>query len=122
MLGQCIVGVKGWLENGNGSTQLETDCDVIDLIKKLEEMAFSTGGDLDPFLVLNLSLRRLVAIQQGPPKEHTAKYHARFKTSANVLTGHWGEFYPPKLVKDGLIKEKGEGTGQILCKDPPDGS
>jgi hypothetical protein len=105
ILGQCTVGVKGWLENGNGLTQLETDCDVIGLLEKLEEMAFSTGGDLDPFLVLNLSLRRLVAIQQGP-KEHTAKYHARFETAAKVLTGHWGEFYPTKLVKNGLTKEQ----------------
>jgi hypothetical protein len=79
ILGQCTVGVKGWLENGNGLTQLETDCDVIGLLNKLEEMAFSTGGDLDPFL---------------------------FETAAKVLTGHWGEFYPTKLVKNGLTKEQ----------------
>jgi hypothetical protein len=104
ILGQCTVAVKGWLENGNGMADLEADRDVVGLLKLLEKMAFSTGGDQDPFLTLNLSLRRLVAIQQGP-KENTAKYYKRFRVAADVLTGHWGEFYPPKLVTTELTKE-----------------
>jgi hypothetical protein len=104
ILGQCTVGVKGWLDNGNGMAELEVNRDVVGLLRKLEQMAFSTGRDQDEFLTLNLSLRRLVAIQQGP-KEHTAKYYKRFTVAADVLTGHWGEFYPPKLVKDELTKE-----------------
>jgi hypothetical protein len=70
-------------------------------------MAFSTSGDQDPFLLtLNLSLRRLVAIQLGP-KENTAKYYKRFRVAAadDVLMGHWGDFYPPKLVNTKLTKE-----------------
>jgi hypothetical protein len=104
ILGQCTVGVKGWLENMNCMAELEADCDVVGLLKLLEKMAFSTGGDQDPFLTLNLSLRCLVAIQQGP-KENTAKYYKRFRVAADVLTGHWGEFYLPQLVNTKLTKE-----------------
>jgi hypothetical protein len=67
-------------------------------------MAFSTSGDQDPFLTLHLSLRCLMAIQQGH-KENTAKYYKRFRVAADVLMGHWGEFYPPKLVTTELTKE-----------------
>lgn len=72
ILGQCTLGVKSWLENGHGLAELEANRDVLGLLKKLEEMAFSTGGDQDPFLTLNLSLRRLIGIQQGT-KEHMVK-------------------------------------------------
>lgn len=103
ILGQCTVGVISWLENGNGLNELEANRDVVGLLKKLEAMAYSTGGEQDPFLTLTLSLRRLVGIQQGS-MEQVAKYYKRFKISADVLTGHWGDFHPPNLVKDGRTK------------------
>lgn len=111
IIGQCTVGVKSWLANGNGLDTLEKNRDVVGLLKKLKEMAFSTGGEQDAFLTLNLSLRRLVTIQQGP-KEQVAKYYERFKVAADVLKGHWGNFVPTNLVKDNLTNE--ETTDRFL--------
>lgn len=107
ILGQCTLAVKSWLEQGRGLDKLEANRDVVGLLKLLEEMAFSNGGDQDPFLTLVLSLRRLTMIQQGS-KEHTAKYYTRLRTAANVLIGQWGDFYPSKLVKAGTTKEEAQ--------------
>jgi hypothetical protein len=107
ILGQCTVAVLSWLENGQGLTDLEVDLDVIGLLGKLETMAFSTGGVQEPFVSLAYSLRRLTMMQQGT-KEGVAKYYKRFKISADVLGGHWGDFHPPKLVKNGVTEEQAQ--------------
>jgi hypothetical protein len=113
ILGQCTVGVKSWLENGGGLIDLEVNRDVKGLLDKLEEMAFSTGGVQDPYVTLTQSLRRLVGLQQGP-NEGTAKYYKRFKISASVLIGHWGDFHPSKQAKDGVTKE--EAQDKLLAR------
>jgi hypothetical protein len=104
ILGQCTIAVLSWLENGTGFKKLESDRDVKGLLDKLEQMAFSAGGVHDPYVTLLDSLKRFVGISQGP-KEGVARYHKRFETSAKVLEGHWGDFYPTNLVKDGVTKE-----------------
>jgi hypothetical protein len=68
-------------------------------------IANSQCGDKDEFVVLTQSLRKLSTIQQGQ-KESTAKYHERFRIAGEVLVGHWGEFYPPALVKNGLTRQE----------------
>jgi hypothetical protein len=107
ILGQCSIGVLNWLEQGRGLDKLEVDRNVIGLLKLLEEMAFSNGGDQDPFLTAVLSLRRLASIQQGS-KEHNAKYYKRVKTAADVLVGQWGDFFPSKLIKDGMTQAQAQ--------------
>lgn len=100
ILGQCSVAVRSALENGGGLDELEKNLDVIGLLKKLKDMAFSTEGVAEPFVTLAESFRRLAGVQQGQ-SESLAKYHRRFMVSAKVLIGHWGEWYPSALVKDG---------------------
>ena len=104
ILGQCTVGVKGWLEQGRGLAKLEADRDVVGLLNLLETMAFSNGGDQDPFLTLVNSLKKLANIQQGP-KEHSAKYYNRLKVASDVLIRQWGDFFPSTLVTNSLPKE-----------------
>jgi hypothetical protein len=105
ILGQCTVAVTSWLENSKGFKELELKRDVKGLLAKLEEMAFSAGGVHDPYVTLMESLKRFASLQQGP-KEGVAKYHKRFTTSASVLCGHWGDFFPSKLISDEVDKEK----------------
>jgi hypothetical protein len=113
ILGQCTVAVMSGLESGGGLTRLEVNLDVIGLLEKLESMAFSTGGIQEPFVILVYSLRRLVDLRQGP-QEGVAKYYKRFKISADVLGGHWGDFNPSNLAKDGVTKE--EAQDRLLAR------
>jgi hypothetical protein len=65
------------------------------------------GGVQEPFVSLVYSLRCLTMMQQGS-KEGVAKYYKRFKISADVLGGHWGDFHPTNLAKDGVTKEEAQ--------------
>jgi hypothetical protein len=108
ILGQCTVAVLSWLENGQGLADLEVNLDVFGLLEKLGTMAFSMGGvQQEPFVSLVYSLRRLTMMQEGS-KEAVAKFYKHFKISADVLGGHWGDFHPPNLVKDGVTKEQAQ--------------
>jgi hypothetical protein len=113
ILGQCTREVINWLEQGRGLDKLEEDRDVVGLLKLLKEMAFSDGGDRDPFLNVTMSLRKLAMIQQGT-KEPTAKYYQRLRTAADVLIGHWGDFFPSKLIDQHITKE--EAGDRLLAR------
>jgi hypothetical protein len=66
------------------------------------------GGVQEPFVsLLVYSLRRLTMMQQGS-KEGVAMYYKRFKISADVLGGFWGDFHPSNLVKDGVTEEQAQ--------------
>jgi hypothetical protein len=52
ILGQCTKGMKSALANGGGLEQLEANKDVVGLLAKLRELAFSTGGVQEPFVTL----------------------------------------------------------------------
>ena len=65
ILGQCTKGMKSALANGGGLEKLEANKDVVGLLAKLRELAFSTGGVQEPFVTLTESFRRLAAINQG---------------------------------------------------------
>jgi hypothetical protein len=106
ILRQCTVAVMSRLETGGGLTDLEVNLDVIGLLEKLESMAFSTGGVQESFVILVGSLRPLTNLQQG--LQEVAKYYKRFKISADVLGGHWGDFHPTNLAKYGVTKEEAQ--------------
>jgi len=89
ILGQCSQAVKSKLENDTGFAALEANDNVVGLLDKLKEMAFSTGGVQHPFWTLQNVLRRLTAINQGP-KELVANYHKRFLATTEVIEVQWG--------------------------------
>ena len=97
ILEQCSSVVKGRLENDSGFATLESNDDVVGLLKKLKDMAFSTGGVQHPFWTLQTVLRHLTAINQGP-RESVNNYHLRFDATVKVIEEQWGQFSPPKLA------------------------
>jgi hypothetical protein len=98
ILGQCTKAMKSALANGGGLEKLEENKDVVGLLEKLRELAFSTRGIQEPFVTLTESFRHLATINQGT-METMANYYERFTVSSKLLIGHWGEFYPSKLAK-----------------------
>ena len=69
ILGQCTHNVKSKLENELGYATLEMNDDVVGLLKQLKQMAFASGGVQHPFWTLQIVMRRLLAINQGPTSE-----------------------------------------------------
>jgi hypothetical protein len=98
ILGQCTHNVKSKLENELGYATLEMNDDVVGLLRQLKQMAFASGGVQHPFWTLQIVIRRLLAINQGP-REPVTNYYRRFvSTTTEVIEEQWGKFYTEKLA------------------------
>jgi hypothetical protein len=97
ILGQCTHNVKSKLEKELGYATLEMNDDVVGLLRQLKQMAFSSGGVQHPFWTLQIVMRRLLAINQGPT-ESVTNYYRQFVSTTKVIEEQWGKFYPEKLA------------------------
>ena len=106
ILGQCSHSVKNRLVNEKGYDALEDKDDVVGLLKMLKMMAFSTTGIQHPYWMVQLVLKCLAAINQGP-NETVTNYHQRFLAITEVIEAQWGPFLPTKLeATDGATKAR----------------
>jgi hypothetical protein len=114
ILGQCTEVTKGKLQSDKTKfEQLEVDYDVAGLLKQLKMMAFGDGGDQNKVWSLQLALRRLTAINQGP-SESVTRYYKRFIGASEVIEEQWGDFVPPKLVSGNSAADKAAARGKIM--------
>jgi hypothetical protein len=60
-------------------------------------MAFASGGVQHPFWTLQIVMRRLLAINQGP-REPVTNYYRRFVSTTEVIEEQRGKFYLEKLA------------------------
>jgi hypothetical protein len=105
ILGQCTSSVKSRVVNHIEYSTLEDKDDVVGLLKLLKSMAFSTTGVQHPYWTMQLVLKRLTAINQGPA-ESVANYHRRFLAITEVIETQWGPFFPTKLVAFSATKSR----------------
>jgi Zinc knuckle len=105
ILGQCTQVVKSKLENDEEFEKLEIDDDVVGLLGMLKQMAFSTAGVQEPFWTMQVLLRRLTAINQGP-SESVANYYRRTNANIEVMESQWGKFHPTMGLTDDDDKKK----------------
>lgn len=114
ILGQCSHSVKNRLVNEKGYDTLEDNDDIVGLLKMLKSMAFSTTGVQHPYWTLQLVLKRLAAINQGPNESMTG-YHRRFLAITEVIETQWGPFIPTKLeATDGATKARDSMLAMIF--------
>jgi hypothetical protein len=97
ILGQCTHNVKSKLENELGHATLEMNDDVVGLLRQLKQLAFASGGVQHPFWTLQIVMRHLLAIIQGP-REPVTNYYRQFVSTTKGIEEHWGKFYPEKLA------------------------
>jgi hypothetical protein len=60
-------------------------------------MAFASGRVQHPFWTLQIVMRRLLAINQGP-REPVTNYYRRCVSTTKVIEEQWGKLYPEKLA------------------------
>jgi len=114
VLGQCSQVVKSNLESDDDFADLEQNDDVVGLMAKLKEMAFSTAGIQDPFWNLQNLLRRLTVMNQGT-SESVTNYHKRFLASTQVIEAMWGMFVPTRLVAGDTDDDKKNARDKLLA-------
>jgi hypothetical protein len=106
--------VKSKLENELGYATLEMNNDVVGLLRQLKQMAFASGGVQHPFWTLQIVLRRLLAINQGPRGESVTNYYRRFASTTEVIEEQWGKFYPEKLTVSASDADKNIARDKYL--------
>ena len=99
ILGQCTRATKNKLFSDSKFKTLEQEDDVVGLLEKLEQLAFSGGGVKDIYLLMVESLRRLLALNQGPG-ETTPNWHRRFLAVWTSTTTLFGPLVPMALMTD----------------------
>ena len=65
---QCSQEVRARLENHTDFETHEDNDDVTALLKIIEGIAYSSAGDQHEYWALQLALRRLAGVSQGPPR------------------------------------------------------
>jgi hypothetical protein len=84
ILGQCTHNVKNKLENEFRYATLEMNDDVVGLLRQLKKMLFASGGVQHPFWTLQIVMRRLLAINQGPRESVTHYYRQVVSTYSRI--------------------------------------
>jgi hypothetical protein len=62
--------------------------DVVGLLRQLKQMAFALGGVQHPFWTLQIVMRHLLAINQGP-REPVTNYYRQFVSTTKVIEEQW---------------------------------
>ena len=91
--------MKSKVENDADFQDLENNDDVVGLLNKLKELAFSMGGVQHPHWTLQKVLQCLTSVSQGS-KEMVQNHHERFLALTKGIKAQWGEFSPPGSVAD----------------------
>jgi hypothetical protein len=97
---QCTPEVKNRLENSADFDTMEDKDDVIALVSKLEDMAYSVTGDENAYWTLQRSLRRLAGVQQGNNGDSLIKYMERFMCYTKAVESFTGPLVPTKIDAD----------------------
>jgi hypothetical protein len=92
---------------------LETNDDVVGLFRQLKQMAFASGGVQHPSWTLQIVMRRLLAINQGP-REWVTNYYRRFVSTTKVIEEQWGKFYPEKVGVSASDRDKNIARDKYL--------
>jgi hypothetical protein len=104
-------------ESDTKFAKIEQMNNVIGLLDKLKVMSHSnTVGVQNPYWATRDQLRKITAINQGK-YESVSKFYEWFKGQADVITGHWGNFYPNKLAEstDNKKKKKSADVSKEKC-------
>ena len=112
--GQGTQAVKMKLESDPDLEELEENSDVKGLLKKLMEMAFSSGGVQHLYWTAQQAVRRLVSVNQGP-NETVANYKKRILTHVQDVEAQFGLWYPNKLATSTTDKDIEAARQQFLA-------
>lgn len=113
IMGKCHAAMKSKVESLPEFDKLEQDDDVIGLLAKMKELAFSTGGNQYDFWITQAQMKKLINLRQDP-KESLNNFSKRFLAQQEVTEEVWGKLIPNKL-KGKPTKEQEEGGKKFLA-------
>ncbi len=96
IMGQCQSAMRNKVESLPEYSDLEKEDDVIGLLTKMEELAYSTDNVQYEYWTMQASVKRLVTMTQDP-KESLMSFSKRFLAQQEMTESVWGKLIPNKL-------------------------
>ena len=113
VMGKCHAAMKNKVESLPEFDKLEQDDDVIGLLAKMKELAFSTGSTQYESWTQQAQMRKMINLRQDP-KESLNNFSKRFLAQQEVTEEVWGKLIPSKL-KGKSTKDQEEGGQKFLA-------
>jgi len=92
---------------------METDDDIIALLGKMKELAYSTDKTQYEFWTMQAAMRKLINLRQGT-KENLTDFHKRFLDQQEVTEIVWGQMVPHNM-KGKSSNEQAKARGRYLA-------
>jgi len=96
IMGQCAVTMKNKVESSSGFSELEKKDDVIGLLKRLKDLAYTTDNVQYDYWTMQAMMRTFIDMKQEQ-KESLSNFAKRFLAQAEVTEDVWGKLIPNKM-------------------------
>jgi hypothetical protein len=114
IMGQCSTAMKHKVQNFTGYKDLKKTDNVIGLLNKLKEFAYTTKNVQYEFWTMQASIKELVEMRQDP-KESLNAYGKRFIAQLEVTEDVWGGKLVPMKLKGKATALQTEGRNKLLA-------
>ena len=95
IMGQCLPSMRGKIESLPEYKKLELDDNVVGLMAKIKDIAYSTDGKQYEFWTMQAQMRTMLTMQQQK-NESLDAFGARLASQVGVTEGVWGSMIPNK--------------------------
>jgi len=96
IMGQCTTAMKNKVESAATFSALEENDDVVGLLAKLKELAYTTDNVQYEYWTMQAVMRRFIEMRQEP-KESLNEFAKRFLSQLDVTEDVWGRLIPMKM-------------------------
>jgi len=114
IMGKCHVAMRNKVESLPDFKTLEEADDVVELLKRLKELAYSTDKNQYEYWTMQATMRKMITMRQDP-KESLLGYSKRFLAQLEVTEVVWGELTPSKLKGKPLTTQEEAGKKFAAC-------
>jgi hypothetical protein len=115
IMGQCDQAMKGLVERADGFSELEEKDDVIGLLGKIRDLAYTTDNVQYEFWTMQATIRRLITMKQET-RESLDVFAKRFQSQQEVTEDVWGKLIP-HMMKGKATEEQEKARHKFLACD-----
>ena len=114
IMGRCHAAMRNKIESLPDYEQMEQDDDVIELLKKMKELAYSTDNNQYEYWVMQATMRKMITMKQEA-KESLVGFGKRFLAQYEVTQEVWGELIPHKMKGKKTEEQETAGKRFLAC-------
>lgn len=110
---QCTTAMKNKVEGLSDYKKMETDDDVVSLLKAMKELVYSTDKAQYEYWTMQATMRKFMNLKQAT-KETMTDFHKRFLNQLEATETVWGKMIP-QIENDKNTSEQNEARDKYLA-------